>query len=117
MLANKVKLNSDKAEILVFSSPNFSRPALNYLVIASDMSEAVDYSTTAKPSLSMVPHVTAVCKSSSFHLRNILKFRKFLSYDTCKILIHALVASRIDYFYSRISLAEMDNDGGLDFPI
>ena len=46
----------------------------------------------------MVPHVTAVCKSSFFHLRNILKIRrKFLSHDTCKTLIHAFVTARIDY--------------------
>ena len=64
-------------------------------MIASD---TVDCSTTAKNigvmfnnSLSMLPHVTAVCKSSFFHLRNIFKIRKFLSYDTCKTLIHAFV--------------------------
>ena len=45
----------------------------------------------------MLPHVTAVCKSSFFHLRNIFKIRKFLSYDTCKTLIHAFVTARIDY--------------------
>ena len=47
--------------------------------------------------ISMLPHVTAVCKSSFFHLRNIFKIRKFLSYDTCKTLIHAFVTARIDY--------------------
>ena len=32
-----------------------------------------------------------------FNLRNIFKIRKFLSYDTCKILIHAFITSTIDY--------------------
>ena len=70
-------------------------------MIASD---TVDCSTTAKNirvifnnSLSMLSHVTAVCKFSFFHLRNIFKTRKFLSYDTCKTLIHAFVTARIDY--------------------
>ncbi|CAH3130036.1 unnamed protein product [Porites lobata] len=70
------------------------------LVIASD---TVDCSTTAKNiqvifnnSLSMLLHVTARY-SSFFHLRNIFKIRKFLSYDTCKTLIHAFVSTRIDY--------------------
>jgi len=101
MLANKLKLNIDKTEILVFLSCYCPRPTLNNLVIAS---ETVDCSTTAKnigvifnSSLSMLRHVTAVCKSSFFHLRNIFKIRKFLSYDTCKILTHALIMSRIDY--------------------
>ena len=72
MLANKLKLNSDKTEILVFLSCYCPRPALNNLVIAS---QTVDCSTTAKNigvifnnSLIMLPHVTAVCKSSFFHL-------------------------------------------------
>ena len=101
MLANKLKLNSDKTEILVFSSCYCPRPTLNNLVIAS---ETVDCSTTAKNigvifnnSLLMFPHVTAVCKSSFFHLQNIFKIGKFLSYDTCKILIHVFITSRIDY--------------------
>ena len=101
MLNNKLKLNSGKTEIIVFSSSYRPRPALKNLVTASD---TVDCSTTAKNigvifnnSLSMLPHVTAVCKSSFFHLRNIFKIRKFLSYDTCKTLIHAFVTARIDY--------------------
>ena len=101
MLNNKLKLNSGKTEIIVFSSSYRPRPALENPVIASD---TVDCSTTAKNigvifnnSLSMLPHVTAVCKSSFFHLRNIFKIRKFLSYDTCKTLIHAFVTARIDY--------------------
>ena len=101
MLNNKLKLNSGKTEIIVFSPSYRPLPALKNLVIASD---TVDCSSTAKNievifnnSLSMLPHVTAVCKSSFFHLRNIFKIRKFLSYDTCKTLIHAFVSTRIDY--------------------
>ena len=88
MLSNKLKRNGDNTEILVFSYSYCPRPALNNLVIAS---ETVDFSTTAKNigvifnnSLSMLPHVTAACKYSFFHLRNLFKIRKFLSYDTCK---------------------------------
>ena len=75
MLENKLKLNSGKTEIIVFSFSCCLRPVLNNLVIASDTVDRC--STVAKNngviinnSLSMVPHVTAVCKSSFFHLRN-----------------------------------------------
>ena len=107
MLANKLKLNSDKTEILVFSSCYCPRPTLNNLVIAS---ETVDCSTTAKNmgvifnnSLSMPPHVTAVCKSSFFHLQNIFKIPKFLSYDTCKIVICCSMVSQ-NVFYNICSV-------------
>ena len=70
MLDNKLKVNSGKTEIIVFSSSYLPRPVLNSLVIASDI---VNFSTIAKNigvifnnSLSMVPHFTAVCQSSVF---------------------------------------------------
>ena len=66
----KLKLNSGKTEIIVFSSSYRTRPTLKNLLIASD---TVDCSTTAKTigvifyiSLSILPLVTAVCKSSFF---------------------------------------------------
>ena len=64
MLENKLKLNSGKTEIIVFSSSYRPRPTLNNLGITTD---TVDCSTIAKnigvifnKSLSMLPHVTAV---------------------------------------------------------
>ena len=73
MLNNKLKLNSGKTEIILFSSSYRPRPALKNLVIASD---TVDCSATDKNigvifnnSLSMLPQVTAVCKSYAIVLR------------------------------------------------
>ena len=108
MLANKLKLNSDKTEILVFSSCYCPRPTLNNLVIAS---ETFDCSATAKNigfifnnSPSMLLRVTAVCKSSFFHLRNVFKIRKFLSYDTCKNLTRcSMVSQNVFYNVCRVS--------------
>ena len=75
IIMNKLKVNGDKTDILVFSSPYRPRPALDFLDIVS---ENVRCSTTARNigvafsnSLSMAPHVAAVCKSSFFYLRNI----------------------------------------------
>ena len=39
---------------------------------------------------------TSFCRIAFYYIRNIAKFRKFLSYDTAKILMHAFVTSRID---------------------
>ena len=90
MIMNQFKTNSDKTQILVFSWSNRPRPALDFLDIVS---ENVRCSTTAKNigvvfsnSLSMAPHIAAVCKSSFFHLRNIFKVLKFLSVDSAKTL-------------------------------
>ena len=42
-------------------------------------------------------HITAICRSTHFHIRNIGKIRNLLSYDACSTLIHALISCRLDY--------------------
>ena len=46
----------------------------------------------------MLPHiVNNVCKSAFYHLRTILRMRKYLSTQTIEIVIHAFVTSKIDH--------------------
>ena len=85
----------------VFSSSHRPRPALDFLDIVS---ENIRCSTAARNigvifsnSLSMAPHIAAVCKSSFFHLRTIFKIRKFLSSDSTKTLVHAFITSKVNY--------------------
>ena len=42
-------------------------------------------------------HISSVCKSTYFHLRNIGGIRNILSNDACAQLIHSLVTVRLDY--------------------
>ena len=107
MVHNRLKLNQDKTEVLVFSSCYRPRPNTGDLTIVDKTGDKmVNCSSTAKDigvtldnSLSMVPHITAVCKSAFFHLRNISKIRGFLNqnYETTKTLVHAFVTSKVDY--------------------
>ena len=101
MLSNKLKWNKDKSEVLVISSSHRPRPPLSSVDISN---ETVSCSPSARnigvifdQSLWMVPHVSAVCKSSFFHLRNIGFIRKYLTYDAAKIILRALVVSKLDY--------------------
>ena len=101
---NKLKMDRDKTQILVFWSSHRPCPTLDFLDIAS---ENVCCSTTARNTgvifnnyLSMAPHFAAVCKSFFFHLRNIFKIRKLLSVDSAKTLVHAFITSKVDYCYS-----------------
>ena len=48
-------------------------------------------------SLSMVPQVTATCKSAFYHLRKIRLIRKHLTFDEAQLLVQALVTSKLDY--------------------
>ena len=47
--------------------------------------------------MTMLPHITSICKSASYHLRNISRIRKFLSTKTTEILVHAFVSSKLDH--------------------
>lgn len=92
---SKLKMNSDKTEILVFSSSQLPRPALEFLDIVL---ENVCCSTTArKIGLIFLYLWHLMLQSSFFHLRNLFKIRKFLSVDTAKTLVHAFVTSKVDY--------------------
>ena len=48
-------------------------------------------------SLTFDDHISAIYQSVHFHIRNIGKVRKLLSFDACATLIHALISSCLDY--------------------
>ena len=47
--------------------------------------------------MSMNKQITNICKCSFYHLRNIAKISRFISFRHCETLIHAFVTSKIDY--------------------
>ncbi len=47
--------------------------------------------------LSFDSHVSSICKTEFFHLKNISKLRPMLSMSNAEILINAFMTSRLDY--------------------
>ena len=47
--------------------------------------------------LTMEKQVNAISKSCFYHIRNIGKIKQYITNDACKILVQALVTSRLDY--------------------
>jgi len=45
-------------------------------------------------------HTKNICRIAFYYITTIAKFRQFLSYDTAKILMHALVTFRIDLCFA-----------------
>ena len=103
MSQNKLKLNNDKTEIILFGS----KKHLAELNIKSLSVAGTDVSVASEPvrnlgamfdsQLIMAPHVKSVVKKSSFHLRNIGKARRVLTEDATKRVMQSLVMSRLDY--------------------
>ena len=45
----------------------------------------------------MTTHINKICRPVLYHLDNIRRIRKFLTYDNKKLLVQAVILSRIDY--------------------
>ena len=98
----KLKLNDEKTEVILISSPHFSKQisSLNFKAGNTAVTPALSVRNLGvifDNTLSMKKHVDTVCKSVSFHLRNIGKVRKYISQTAAELLVHSLVSSRIDY--------------------
>ena len=60
-------------------------------------SKVRDLGVTFDQFLNFDDHITAICRSTYFHIRNIGKIRNLLSYNACSTIIHALISCRLDY--------------------
>ena len=56
-----------------------------------------DLGVTFDQFLNFDDHITVICRSTYFHIRNIGKIRNLLSYNACSTIIHALISCRLDY--------------------
>ena len=115
MFYNKLKLNSDKTEVLVISSSHRARPPLQSISVSdetvSSSNQAQNIGVIFDECLSMKSYVTATCKAAFYHLRNIARIRKYLSLDATKIIIHSLVTTKLDQ--GRIQDIEKEGTGQL----
>ena len=101
MTDSKLKLNDDKTELIVITSPYYHKRLESAVFTIDDAvivpsSAARNIGVIFDNTMSMSCQVSAVCKSVHFHLRNISKIRKQITNEACEKLIHALITSRID---------------------
>ena len=45
-------------------------------------------------------HISDICRSSFYRLRNLSKIRKYLTRESSKIAMHAFITSKLDYCIS-----------------
>ncbi len=101
MPQNGLKLNDGKTEYLFLHSRNLAKPIPPSITIGD---EAIVPSNSAKnlgvifdDTLSLKPHITAICKSTFYQLCRISRIRRFLTLPAAKTLVHSFVSSRLDY--------------------
>ena len=104
MALNMLKLNNDRTELLYFHSKFRPYLQLNPIQLGSDVihpsSHAKNIGAIFDSTMTMSRHINAVVKSGFYHLRNIAKVRNVLILNTTRILTHAFIISKIDYYNS-----------------
>ena len=100
MLQNNLKLNQDKSELIVMHAKHRLKPSLESIqvgessIVPSD--SARNIGVIFDSTFSLDSHIIELCKTAFYHLRALSKIRRYLSYDTTKVLINAFVISRLD---------------------
>ena len=117
MSANLFKLNTDKTELLWVGSRHklatfgSCTPSLQLginVIRASDHVRLLGVIIAAD--LSLDRHVSTVCKTCFFWLRQLRRVRHSLDTESLKILVHAFVTSRVDYCNSVLASAPKITD-------
>lgn len=108
MMTNKLKLNEDKTEAVLFSSSAVLDSSLPSSVTVGSASipftdKARNLGFIMDSSLSMKEHVKKTCQTCYFELRRISSIRKFLTVDATKTLVTSCILSRIDYCNSLLA--------------
>ena len=101
MVHNGLKLNQEKTELVVISSKYRFIPNVDFVQVGVERIEP----TSTVRNLSVVMdqffnadhHITAICKTSQYHLRNIARIRKYLDEAFTETLVHAFVSSKVDH--------------------
>ena len=108
MTKNKLKLNEQKTEVLL-CGPS-SRTETVSVDCLSVGEASIPFSNVVKTlgvtldaELSMEQHVSAVVRSSFFHIRSLSKVRPYITYKAASSIAVCLVLSKLDYCSSLLS--------------
>ena len=107
MIGKKLKINDDKIEFLIITSPKAEFSANLQLKIGQKI---VLPSTSCKSlgvmfddHMQMDTHISHICRTIHFHLRSIGAICNLLTDSATEQLIHSLVTSRLDYCNSLLN--------------
>ena len=100
----QAKAQRIETEFLMFSSP-WHAEAISHLDIHLKIGGSVitpsssikNLGITFDSSQSMKLHVSALCRSINFHLRNLCRIKRFVDCTTCAHAARSLILSRQDY--------------------
>lgn len=99
-----LKLNEEKTECMMFGKSKtleMLKEQCNKIKVGSHFVEIKDNVKNIgcyfDEGMKMVNHIKNLTKNCNFHLKRIAKVRKYLNQETAKVLVNAVILSRIDY--------------------
>ena len=100
-LANMLKLNDDKTEMLIIGSKYRNIPKLPDLNVGSTVITPGEHvrnlGIIMDTTFTMEPHINKTMQIAFLKIRQISYYRTFLTQSASKTLIHAYITSRLDY--------------------
>ena len=108
MASNRLKLNPEKTEVIVFGSKhNLRKLNLNSILLGG---VNINFSTQVRnlgvvldPCLTFEDHVSKVVNASLYVIRELWRVRPFLTRSACETLVCALVLGKLDYCNSLLA--------------
>ncbi len=105
MMNTFLLLNSEKTEVLIIRPKNHTSNNLERCLTfdvcsldsPSSSSSFRNLGVLFDSNFSFDSHVSSICKTAFFHLKNISKLRPMLSISNAEMLINAFITSRLDY--------------------
>ena len=103
MSTNKLKLNPDKTEFLLIGNERQRSKYLSMCPIellgvkTNPAKSARNVSVIFYKNFTFRSHISVVCNSYFFHMRDLRRIRHHLDLDSAKLLATALMSSRLDY--------------------
>jgi len=106
--ASRLRLNPTKTQVLWLGSKyQVDRITLRQVPVLSSSVQVVDSAhdlgVVIDSHLTMVDHVTAICRAAYFHLRQLRLITRSLSVDAAKTLAQSFITCHLDYCNALLS--------------
>ena len=92
---NQLKLNHDKTEVMLIHSKCRPSPSFQSLCVGN---ESMAASQSVRSHMSLHAHMSSICRSSFYHLRNLSRIRKYFTKESTEVAVHAFVTSQLHYY-------------------
>ena len=109
MESSKLKLNPDKTDLIIIGTKQQRNRVINHFPVKLLVSDTFPSDTVRNlgvvfdSDFNFRQHISQVCKSCFYHIRDLRRIRRHISISTAKTISTALISSRLDYCNSLLN--------------